>query len=53
MKITRIIIRNWRSVTDADFEPADMTILVGANNAGKSNILSAGDMGVSLAGARC
>lgn len=41
MKITRIIIRNWRSVKDADFEPADMTILVGANNAGKTNILSA------------
>lgn len=41
MKISRIIIRNWRSVKDADFEPADMTILVGANNAGKTNILSA------------
>lgn len=41
MKITRVIIRNWRSVKDADFEPADMTILVGANNAGKTNILSA------------
>jgi putative ATP-dependent endonuclease of OLD family len=40
MKITRVIIRNWRSVKDADFEPADMTILVGANNAGKTNILS-------------
>lgn len=41
MKITRVIIRNWRSVKDADFEPVDMTILVGANNAGKTNILSA------------
>jgi predicted ATP-dependent endonuclease of OLD family len=40
MKITRVIIRNWRSVKDADFQPADMTILVGANNAGKTNILS-------------
>lgn len=41
MKISRVIVRNWRSVKDADFEPADMTILVGANNAGKTNILSA------------
>lgn len=41
MKITRVIIRNWRSVKDADFEPSDMTVLVGANNAGKTNILSA------------
>lgn len=41
MKISRVIIRNWRSVKDADFEPADMTILIGANNAGKTNILSA------------
>ncbi len=36
MRISRVIIRNWRSVKDADFEPADMTILVGANNAGKT-----------------
>lgn len=41
MKISRVIIRNWRSVKEADFEPADMTVLVGANNAGKTNILSA------------
>ncbi len=41
MKITRVIIGNWRSVKYADFEPADMSVLVGANNAGKTNILSA------------
>lgn len=41
MKISRVIIQNWRSVKEADFEPADMTVLVGANNAGKTNILSA------------
>ncbi len=41
MKISRVTIRNWRSVKEADFEPADMTVLVGANNAGKTNILSA------------
>lgn len=39
MKISRVIIENWRSVKYADFEPADMTILVGANNAGKTNIM--------------
>jgi putative ATP-dependent endonuclease of the OLD family len=41
VKILRVIIQNWRSVKYADFEPADMTILVGANNAGKTNILTA------------
>lgn len=41
MRITRIIIRNWRSVKEADFEPVNMAVLVGANNAGKTNILSA------------
>lgn len=41
MRISRVIIENWRSVKYADFEPADMSVLVGANNAGKTNILSA------------
>jgi putative ATP-dependent endonuclease of OLD family len=41
MKISRVQIQNWRSVKDADFAPSDMTVLVGANNAGKTNILSA------------
>ena len=41
MRISRAIIENWRSVKYADFEPTDMTILVGANNSGKTNILSA------------
>jgi putative ATP-dependent endonuclease of OLD family len=41
MRISRVIIQNWRSVKDADFAPSDMTVLVGANNAGKTNILSA------------
>lgn len=41
MRISRVIIENWRSVKYADFQPADMTVLVGANNAGKTNILSA------------
>jgi putative ATP-dependent endonuclease of OLD family len=42
MKISRVVIKNWRSVKHVDFQPAgNMTILIGANNAGKSNILSA------------
>ena len=41
MKITRVEIRNWRSIKDVDFCPENVTVLVGPNNAGKSNILSA------------
>src|SRR6185437_13657901 len=41
MRITRVVIRNWRSIKDLDFEPSPVTVLVGPNNAGKTNILSA------------
>ncbi len=41
MKITRVQIANWRSIKDVDFYPEDICILVGANNAGKTNIMSA------------
>lgn len=41
MRIRRVRIANWRSIKYADFHPSDMTVLVGANNAGKTNILSA------------
>ncbi|MEY9281677.1 ATP-dependent nuclease [Bradyrhizobium yuanmingense] len=41
MKITRVQIKNWRSIKYVDFYPEDICILVGANNAGKTNILSA------------
>lgn len=41
MRITRVQIRNWRSIKDFDFYPSDITVLVGPNNAGKTNILSA------------
>jgi predicted ATP-dependent endonuclease of OLD family len=41
MRITRVQIRNWRSIKDVDFYPSDITVLVGPNNAGKTNILSA------------
>jgi len=41
MRITRVIIQNWRSIKEVDFHPSDMTVLIGPNNAGKTNILSA------------
>lgn len=41
MKITRIIIHNYRSIIDADLRIDDSTLLVGANNAGKSNVINA------------
>lgn len=41
MKITRVQIKNWRSIRLVDFWPEDICILVGANNAGKTNIMSA------------
>jgi putative ATP-dependent endonuclease of OLD family len=41
VKITRVQIENWRSIKEVDFCPEDICILVGANNAGKTNIMSA------------
>lgn len=41
MKIRRIDIHNFRSVIDASLEVYDYTMLVGANNAGKSTIINA------------
>lgn len=41
MKLTYVKIENWRSIKLVEFVPADITILVGSNNAGKTNILSA------------
>lgn len=41
MKLTRIRIHNFRSVIDMDIEAHDFLILVGANNAGKSNVINA------------
>jgi putative ATP-dependent endonuclease of the OLD family len=41
MKLTRIRIHNFRSIIDADIEAHDFLILVGANNAGKSNVINA------------
>ncbi|WP_413623597.1 ATP-dependent nuclease [Luteibacter sp. Lutesp34] len=41
MKLRRLRIHNFRSIVDADIEVHDYTMIVGANNAGKSNIISA------------
>lgn len=41
MRIRRIRIENFRSIKLLEFEPADICALVGSNNAGKTNILTA------------
>lgn len=41
MRIQHIRIQNYRSVKQADITPTDIVALVGPNNAGKTNILSA------------
>ncbi len=41
MKIQKIKIHNYRSIIDAKIEAHDYLMLVGENNAGKSNVVSA------------
>ncbi|AFK56253.1 ATP-dependent nuclease [Tistrella mobilis] len=41
MKIKHVTIHNFRSVHHADFDLYDYTMLVGANNSGKSTIINA------------
>lgn len=41
VKISKIVIRNFRSLKDAEFSPGAFNILVGRNNHGKSNIFEA------------
>ena len=41
MKLRRLRIHNFRSIADADIEVHDYTMIVGANNAGKSNVIAA------------
>lgn len=40
-RITELYVRNYRSIADATIEFGDLTILVGRNGAGKSNVLDA------------
>jgi putative ATP-dependent endonuclease of the OLD family len=39
--ISRIVIKNFKSIKNIDFKPTNLCALVGENNVGKSNILSA------------
>lgn len=41
MKIIKVKIHNFRSIVDAEFVADDFMMFVGANNSGKSNVLSA------------
>jgi len=41
MKIKSIKIHNFRSIKEAKFDAYNYTVLVGSNNAGKSNVLTA------------
>lgn len=41
MQIKRIEIENYRSLRHVVFEPTDLTVIVGANGSGKSNVASA------------
>ncbi len=41
MRINRVLIRNFKSIKTLEFYPADICVLVGENNAGKTNILAA------------
>lgn len=41
MKIQRLRISNWRSIKELDLEVSDLMVVIGQNNHGKSNLLSA------------
>lgn len=41
MAVRKIHIENFRSIRELDFEPTMLTALIGKNNVGKSNVLSA------------
>ena len=41
MRIARVRIEHFRSVKETDLEPGSLCVLIGENNAGKSNILKA------------
>lgn len=44
MRIAKLKIHNYRSIETLSLEPGALTVLVGPNNCGKSNILSAMDL---------
>lgn len=49
VRIRHLKIRNFRSIKDVDLDVPDMLVLLGPNNHGKSNILSALEFGLTTA----
>lgn len=47
MKLCQLRIHNYRSIRDLALEVPDMLVLIGPNNHGKSNVLSAIEFGLS------
>lgn len=47
MKVRRLKIHNFRSIKDLDLKVPDMLVLLGPNNHGKSNVLSALEFALS------
>jgi len=47
MKISSIQIKNYRSISDAKLSLEDMTVILGKNNEGKSNVLMAVNVAIS------
>lgn len=47
MKISTIQIKNYRSIKDAKIALCDLTVLLGKNNEGKSNLLRAINVAIS------
>lgn len=41
MRLTKLRIEHFRSIKELEFEPGSPCVLIGENNAGKSNILCA------------
>lgn len=41
MKIKNVVVHNFRSIVDASFVMQDYTLVIGANNAGKSSVIDA------------
>jgi len=41
MKINKVVIKNFRSIKSLEFNPSNICVLVGENNAGKTNVLTA------------
>ncbi len=40
-RLTRLTLRGYKTVRDlSGFEPGDLSVLIGANGAGKSNLIS-------------